>query len=90
MLQERGIRIVPWIRGAIEEVLSAHKNGIVETDSFLMPGCHRKGWCQKRKHDGKRKCRKLTLKAMETDTINERLLNENCSVRTGSKTGKPD
>jgi predicted Fe-Mo cluster-binding NifX family protein len=52
-LCERGMRVVPWIRGSIEEVLLAYQNGSLETDSFFMPGCHRHGVCQRPKFSGK-------------------------------------
>jgi predicted Fe-Mo cluster-binding NifX family protein len=60
VLLEHGMHVIPWIRGAIEDVLLAYGNGTLETDSFLMPGCHRKRRCPRRRHGGQGQCRRLT------------------------------
>jgi predicted Fe-Mo cluster-binding NifX family protein len=71
VLQERGMRVIPWIRGSIEEVLLAYGNGSLETDSFFMPGCHRKGRCRGRRRvvigEGREQCRRPMRKVMDAD-----------------------
>ncbi len=36
-----GIRIIPWLRGEVDEVLSAHVNGNLQDGYFFLPGCGR-------------------------------------------------
>jgi predicted Fe-Mo cluster-binding NifX family protein len=57
VLCESGIRVVPWIRGTVEEVLQAYGNGKLETRTFLMPGCNRILRCGRRRLHGKGVCR---------------------------------
>lgn len=40
MLATLGIRIIPWLRGEVDEVLSAHVNGNLQ-DGYFLPGCGR-------------------------------------------------
>lgn len=39
----RGITVIPWLRGEVEEVLEAFKNGRLDAPSFRVPGCTRAG-----------------------------------------------
>jgi predicted Fe-Mo cluster-binding NifX family protein len=41
MLATLGIRIIPWLRGEVDEVLSAHANGNLQDGYFFLPGCGR-------------------------------------------------
>lgn len=41
ILQDKNIKVLSWIRGAIDELIVAYQNGINLTDNFLMPGCGR-------------------------------------------------
>ena len=58
ILLERGIHVVPWIRGPISEVIAAYQEGNDISIEYGMPGSHqgtkrqRNGFCQKK---GKRK-----------------------------------
>jgi predicted Fe-Mo cluster-binding NifX family protein len=60
-LQMRGIRVVPWVRGQVDEVLKAFANGNLDSDCFLMPGC-RRNRCGRRRaagiKAGRRTCRR--------------------------------
>ena len=42
MLIALGISTRPWFRGDVDEIISAHLNGILQNDNFLMPGCGRR------------------------------------------------
>ena len=41
MLTTLGIRIIPWVRGEVDEVLSAHVNDNLQDGCFFLPGCGR-------------------------------------------------
>jgi|WetSurMetagenome_2_1015567.scaffolds.fasta_scaffold00229_28 predicted Fe-Mo cluster-binding NifX family protein len=54
VLRERGIRVIPWICGPVEDVLEAYGDRTLETREFFMPGCRgtgtkrgRRGGCRK-------------------------------------------
>jgi predicted Fe-Mo cluster-binding NifX family protein len=51
MIQESGIEVVPFLRGAIDSVLDAYFEGRISDKTFQLPGCARPG-C-----DGKRRGR---------------------------------
>jgi predicted Fe-Mo cluster-binding NifX family protein len=74
-LQERGMRVIPWIRGPIEEVLLAHVAGTLETKPFLMPGCHGRGRCRRRRlagmAGGRRHCRRSLPGVLRNNTSAE-------------------
>jgi hypothetical protein len=38
VLRERGVEVIPWIRGSVEEVLNAHRRGTMGAWPFSMPG----------------------------------------------------
>ncbi|MCU0608861.1 MAG: hypothetical protein MUF22_03715 [Chitinispirillaceae bacterium] len=40
VLSELGIKVVSWVRGPVDKVLEAYKNGSLVSEAFLMPGCH--------------------------------------------------
>jgi predicted Fe-Mo cluster-binding NifX family protein len=42
-LAAKGIRIVPFISGVVEEVLAAYLNGTLLRPAFAMPGCYGRG-----------------------------------------------
>jgi len=42
-LEQAGIRVVPWIRGMIDEVLAAYQQNCLE--NHVMPGCRGRGRC---------------------------------------------
>jgi predicted Fe-Mo cluster-binding NifX family protein len=54
-LQERGMRVTPWIRGPVNDVLLAYNNGSLETGAFFMPGCRRNGMQCGNAHGGRRR-----------------------------------
>lgn len=41
VLREHSITVFPWVSGPVSEVLSAHRNGSLDTPRFMMPGCMR-------------------------------------------------
>jgi len=41
MLATLGIRVIPWVRGEADEVLSAHADGNLQNEYFFLPGCGR-------------------------------------------------
>jgi predicted Fe-Mo cluster-binding NifX family protein len=42
MLAARGVRVVPFISGDVEEVIRAYLAGALGCPRFAMPGCHRR------------------------------------------------
>ncbi len=38
-LTENRITVVPWIRGHVDSVIEAYKEGNLQSGGFLMPGC---------------------------------------------------
>ncbi|SHF17716.1 Predicted Fe-Mo cluster-binding protein, NifX family [Desulfofundulus australicus DSM 11792] len=40
-LVSRGIRVIPWVTGEVEEVLWAFLQGRLDQENYSMPGCHR-------------------------------------------------
>jgi predicted Fe-Mo cluster-binding NifX family protein len=47
VLQGYKIRVIPWICGEIENVLTAYKSNSLETGHFFMPGCNRRRHCHR-------------------------------------------
>lgn len=43
MLADSGVKIIPWIAGAADEVLEAFMNGRLFNTRYIMPGCRMKG-----------------------------------------------
>ena len=43
MIEANGIRIIPFVAGAIDEVLDAYLTGALSSSKFRMPGCGSKG-----------------------------------------------
>ena len=39
IIEEKGIQIIPFAAGAVNEVLEAYVNGNLFTEKFRMPGC---------------------------------------------------
>jgi len=54
MIETAGIQVVPFIRGAVADVLAAFLNGKLDDHVFVMPGCRRRaaegqgGICRRR------------------------------------------
>ncbi|WP_321405081.1 NifB/NifX family molybdenum-iron cluster-binding protein [Maridesulfovibrio sp.] len=42
-LEQAGVKVIPWITGMIEEVLSAYQQNCLE--NLVMPGCRGRGRC---------------------------------------------
>ena len=42
LLGASGIKIRPWFRGNVDEVIAAYSGGILQNDNFIMPGCGRR------------------------------------------------
>ncbi len=51
MIEARGIRVVPFVAGDVNQVLDAHLKGLLFTPSFQMPGC---GMRRRRRFRGRR------------------------------------
>ena len=43
MIETYGIRIIPFVAGAVDEVLDAYLTGDISSSKFKMPGCGSKG-----------------------------------------------
>ena len=43
MLVASGIKPYPWFRGDVDEIIAAYSGGVLQNDSFLLPGCGRRG-----------------------------------------------
>jgi predicted Fe-Mo cluster-binding NifX family protein len=39
LVESRGIRVVPWIAGPVDEVITAFLEGRLSSKEFFMPGC---------------------------------------------------
>ncbi len=53
LVMSTGIKVIPFVSGKIDEVLSAHINGRLSDPRFLMPGClrgARKGFIKGGRH----------------------------------------
>ena len=55
-INNRGIDVVPWVTGRVEDILNAFASGHITDPCFRMPGCHRHGQraCFRRKKRGLR------------------------------------
>jgi hypothetical protein len=42
ILEDRGIRVVPWIRGSVDELIDAFQRGVELGEFYAMPGRGRK------------------------------------------------
>ncbi len=42
MLAASGIESFPWFRGNVDEIMAAYSGGVLQNDSFLLPGCGRR------------------------------------------------
>lgn len=42
LLLSAGIAVIPWLTGAVDEVLAAYSNGRLDLDRFRLPGCRRR------------------------------------------------
>ncbi|MEQ8180696.1 MAG: NifB/NifX family molybdenum-iron cluster-binding protein [Smithellaceae bacterium] len=55
-LTSQGIRVYAFVRGSVEEVLAAYKNGELGQAVFALPGCHRRRNAENRRcNRGKRR-----------------------------------
>ncbi|MBN2070451.1 MAG: NifB/NifX family molybdenum-iron cluster-binding protein [Candidatus Krumholzibacteriota bacterium] len=48
LIESLGISIIPWVSAGISEVVTALSSGSIGEMDFLMPGCRRRGRCQRR------------------------------------------
>ena len=39
MLSAVGIKVIPWIGGDVEDIISAYLQGVIISDNFILPGC---------------------------------------------------
>ena len=49
-LTSQGIRVYAFVRGSVEEVFAAYKNGELDQAIYALPGCHRQ------RNAGNRRC----------------------------------
>ena len=42
IVEHRGIELIPWIVGEIDDVIDAYCSGSLGSDGFIMPGCRRR------------------------------------------------
>jgi predicted Fe-Mo cluster-binding NifX family protein len=42
LIESKGIRVIPWVAGEIEDVIRALKSDGLPHDRFLMPGCRQR------------------------------------------------
>jgi hypothetical protein len=54
LIEQKGIEVVSWVRGAVDDVLAAYENGTIHSSQYFMPGCARGG--QGRRHGNRRGC----------------------------------
>ena len=54
LLAARGIQVVPFTAGPVEEVLAAWLAGSLPNPALSMPGCGGRGWCGGRRMRGRR------------------------------------
>lgn len=57
-LQSKGIKVISWIRGGIEDVIAAYKNNSELPDYFFMPGVGKAACLKKNcfQHHHRRRC----------------------------------
>jgi predicted Fe-Mo cluster-binding NifX family protein len=41
MLTNEGIRVIPWVRGKVDNIISAYYSGNLNQQGFRLPGCGR-------------------------------------------------
>lgn len=50
LVKNRGIRVIPWVAGDVDEVITAFLDGRLPGEGFSMPGCckrqRRDRWCK--------------------------------------------
>lgn len=67
LLLDRGIQVIPWVRGRVDEVIAAFDQGRLDTREFTLPGC----WsCRNRAGRGKGRGRRGS-NARGPDTLNK-------------------
>ena len=54
MLAASGLRSYHWVRGDVNEVIAAYCNGVLQNDSFLLPGCGRRRHRERGQRRGRR------------------------------------
>ncbi|NLG18590.1 MAG: hypothetical protein GX556_14760 [Fibrobacter sp.] len=64
-LEDRGINVISWVRGSVDDVIIAYQNNIDFNEKFTMPGYTRRGCC-KRGQFRRRQCGHLP-KTYKTD-----------------------
>ena len=42
MLTSSGVKIIPWVRGTIDEIITAFVNNTLDQPEFFLPGCMRR------------------------------------------------
>ena len=68
MLLDRGIQVIPWIRGNVDEVIAAFTEGKLDTREFTLPGC----WgCRNRAGRGRGRGRRRGSGGEPQQTIEE-------------------
>ncbi len=49
LLSQQGIKVLPWLRGPVEEVVEAYRKGQIPGSRYSMPGCHRNRCAHRRR-----------------------------------------
>ena len=45
MVTNAGVKLMPYVTGPVADVIEAFKNGTLQSEKFIMPGC----WCPRRR-----------------------------------------
>lgn len=53
LLQNQGVKLMPWVKGNVQQVLNAYVKGDLLTENFLFPAC-----CQHRRNQRLRRRRR--------------------------------
>lgn len=68
ILIHHGLKVIPWIKGDIEEIITAYLNGNLQKIDFNLPGCRRR--CRQGKRSKQNKVvHKLNIKRYSQEDI---------------------
>jgi len=61
-IEAAGIRLVPFIRGSVDEVIEAFRHGRLDGERFLLPGCRgmSRGNKERRRRNGRKRAGRET------------------------------
>ncbi|OPY83886.1 MAG: Dinitrogenase iron-molybdenum cofactor [Smithella sp. PtaU1.Bin162] len=55
-IKSAGIEIYPFVRGPVDDVISAYQKGLINHAVFALPGCRKHGFAGNRQSNHRRRC----------------------------------